>query len=335
MEPLLQVKALKVFFSTEEGIAKAVDGVDFEIEREQTLAIVGESGCGKSVTALSIMGLVRDPPGRVVAGSILYHRDEGILDIVQQNPRGPVMRAIRGNEIAMIFQEPMTSLNPVYTIGNQIVEAVVLHQKVRPRQAKERAVEMLRAVGIPAAERLANSFPHELSGGMRQRAMVAMALSCNPRLLIADEPTTALDVTIQAQVIELMMSLRARFHTSLMFITHDLGIVANIADAVAVMYLGKIVEKGAVRDVLHEPLHPYTQGLMSSIPAINDKKGKRLVPIDGIVPGPYSVPEGCAFAARCPQVMDKCVTVAPRLVEMPGGRKVSCWLHAGSRIEAQ
>jgi oligopeptide/dipeptide ABC transporter ATP-binding protein len=335
MEPLLQVKTLRVYFYTEEGTAKAVDGVDFEIEREQTLAIVGESGFGKSVTALSIMGLVRDPPGRVVAGSILYHRSSGVLDILKQNPRGPVMRGIRGNEIAMIFQEPMTSLNPVFTIGDQIVEAIVLHQKVRPREAKERSVEMLRAVGISTPERRVNSFPHELSGGMRQRAMVAMALSCNPRLLIADEPTTALDVTIQAQVIELMTSLRARFHTSLMFITHDLGIVANIADEVAVMYLGKIVEKGAVRDILHEPLHPYTQGLMNSIPAINQKKGKRLVPIDGIVPSPYHVPEGCAFAARCPRVMGKCIKVAPELLRLPTGRTVACWLHAESRIEAR
>jgi len=335
MEPLLQVKDLGVHFYTEEGTARAVDGVDFEIEREQTLAVVGESGCGKSVTALAIMGLIRDPPGRVVAGTILYHRPEGIIDITKQNPRGAVMRSLRGNEIAMIFQEPMTSLNPVYTIGAQIVEAVVLHQRVRPREARGRAVEMLRAVGIPTPERRADSFPHELSGGMRQRAMVAMALSCNPRLLIADEPTTALDVTIQAQVLEVMASLRARFHTSLLFITHDLGIVANIADRVAVMYLGKIVETGSVRQILREPLHPYTQGLMGSIPAINDRKGKRLVPIDGIVPSAYKIPEGCAFAPRCPRVMERCRRDRPGLLETAGGRNVACWLHAASTVQVR
>ncbi|MEI6874070.1 MAG: ABC transporter ATP-binding protein [Spirochaetota bacterium] len=328
MEPLLQVRGLRTWFYTEDGVAKAVDGVDFEIDRERTLGVVGESGCGKSVTALSIMGLVRDPPGRIVAGEILYHRPEGVLDLARQDPRGPTMRTIRGNEIAMIFQEPMTSLNPVYTIGNQIVEAIVLHQKRKPREAKAQAVEMLRAVGISNPERRVDSFPHELSGGMRQRAMVAMALSCNPRLLIADEPTTALDVTIQAQVIELMAELRVKFHASLMFITHDLGIVANIADDVAVMYLGKIVEKGPVRAIFHDPKHPYTLGLMNSIPAINSERGKRLVPIEGVVPSPWDIPAGCVFAARCPRVMDRCLLSLPELVEVSSEHRVACWLHA-------
>lgn len=332
MEPLLQVKGLKTYFYTEDGVAKAVDGVNFEIGRERTLGVVGESGCGKSVTALSIMGLVRNPPGRIVAGEILFHRPDGILDLAKQDPRGTVMRTIRGNEIAMIFQEPMTSLNPVYTIGNQIVEAIMLHQKLKPKEAKQKAVEMLHAVSIANPERRVDSFPHELSGGMRQRAMVAMALSCNPRLLIADEPTTALDVTIQAQVIELMADLREKFHTSLMFITHDLGIVANIADDVAVMYLGKIVEQGAVQDIFHEPLHPYTLGLMNSIPAINARKGSRLVPIEGVVPSSYSIPPGCVFATRCPRAMEVCSRLVPELRKLSTDHRVACWLYDESMV---
>jgi oligopeptide/dipeptide ABC transporter ATP-binding protein len=317
---------LKTYFHTEDGISKSVDGVDFTIYKKHTLGVVGESGCGKSVTALSIMGLVQNPPGRIVAGEILYHRQSGVIDLARQDPKGALMRSIRGNEIAMIFQEPMTSLNPVYTIGNQIMEAVQLHQRMKPVAAREKAVEMLRAVGIPAPEQRVDAYPHQMSGGMRQRAMVAMALCCNPSLLIADEPTTALDVTIQAQVLELMTGLRSSFGTSMMFITHDLGVVANIADDVAVMYLGKIVEQGPVRAVFKNPLHPYTSGLMISIPNINDARDKRLVPILGSVPSSYNIPPGCVFAPRCPKVTEECRKAMPPLVEHGSGHHVACWL---------
>ena len=327
MESLLQVKGLKTHFHTEDGIGRAVDGVDLAIGREHTLGLVGESGCGKSVTALSIMGLIQDPPGRIVAGEIFYHRQGGTVDLARQDPRGPLMRSIRGNEIAMIFQEPMSSLNPVYDIGEQIAEAVVLHQRLKPRQARLKAIDMLRAVGIPAPERRVNSFPHQLSGGMRQRVMVAMALSCNPSLLIADEPTTALDVTIQAQVLELMAELRSKFRTSLLFITHDLGIIANIADEVAVMYLGKVVEQAPVRAIFREPKHPYTIGLLASIPAANARERKRLVPIPGVVPSPFQVPAGCVFAARCPSAMEVCGRRMPALRTVAAGHQVACWLH--------
>ena len=327
MEPLLQVKGLKTYFYTEDGVSKSIDGVDFTIYKKHTLGVVGESGCGKSVTALSIMGLIQTPPGRIVAGEILYHRQGSVTDLAKQDPKGAVMRSIRGNEIAMIFQEPMTSLNPVYTVGDQIAETVQLHQHLKVREAREKAVEMLRAVGVPAPEQRARAYPHQLSGGMRQRAMVAMALSCNPALLIADEPTTALDVTIQAQVLELMTGLRTKFDTSMMFITHDLGIVANIADDVAVMYLGKIVEHGPVKAIFSHPLHPYTQGLMDSIPSISDSSKKRLVPIRGSVPNSYSIPPGCVFAPRCPKSMEICRKNIPALQADGDGHQVACWLY--------
>ena len=327
MDPLLQVKGLKTYFYTEDGVSKSVDGVDFTIYKKHTLGVVGESGCGKSVTALSIMGLVQSPPGKIVSGEILYHRNGEIIDLTKQDPRGSVMRSIRGNEIAMIFQEPMTSLNPVYTIGNQIVEAIQLHQHLKSGEAKDKAIEMLRAVGIPAPEQRVDAFPHQLSGGMRQRAMVAMALSCNPCLLIADEPTTALDVTIQAQVLELMTGLRSEFNASMLFITHDLGIVANVADDVAVMYLGKIVEHGPVRSVFAHPRHPYTCGLLNSIPNINDSRNKQLVPILGSVPNSYSIPPGCVFAPRCPKVMAVCKKSMPSLQRDTEDHGVACWLY--------
>jgi len=330
MDPLLQVQGLKTYFYTEDGVSRSVDGVDFTIYRGHTLGVVGESGCGKSVTALSIMGLVQCPPGRIVAGEILYHRKGQVIDLAKQDPKGPVMRSIRGNEIAMIFQEPMTSLNPVYTIGDQIVEAIRLHQRLKTADAREKAIAMLRAVGIPAPEQRADSYPHQLSGGMRQRAMVAMALSCNPSLLVADEPTTALDVTIQAQVLELMAGLRREFDTSMLFITHDLGIVANIADDVAVMYLGKIVEHGPVRALFTEPRHPYTCGLLNSIPNINDPRDRQLVPILSSVPSSYNIPPGCVFAPRCPKVMDVCRRDMPRLLCDHGGHGVACWLQDAS-----
>jgi len=327
MEPLLQIRNLKTYFHTEDGIGKSVDGVDLTIRREHTLGLVGESGCGKSVTALSIMGLVQSPPGRIVAGEILYRRGRETVDLARLDPRGPVMRAIRGNEIAMIFQEPMTSLNPIYTIGDQIIEAIVLHQRARPREARPKAAEMLRAVGIPAPEQSLDAYPHQLSGGMRQRAMIAMALSCNPQLLIADEPTTALDVTIQAQVLELMTGLRKAFGTSMLFITHDLGIVANVADDVAVMYLGKVVEQAPVRALFREPLHPYTQGLLRSIPDLKAPSSRRLVPIAGSVPNSYRIPPGCVFAPRCPMAMDVCRQEMPPLRTGPDEHAVACWLH--------
>jgi peptide/nickel transport system ATP-binding protein/oligopeptide transport system ATP-binding protein len=300
--------------------------VDYVIEQEKTLGVVGESGCGKSVTALSIMGLVQIPPGKIEDGEILFHRDGQVMDLTKLNPKGREMRAIRGNEIAMIFQEPMTSLNPVYTIGNQIMEAIILHQKLNKKDSKNKAIEMLRAVGIPLPEQRVDEYPHQLSGGMRQRAMIAMAMSCNPSLLIADEPTTALDVTIQAQVLELMNALRAEFQASIQFITHDLGVIAGMADDVVVMYLGRIVEASNVREVFHNGKHPYTQGLMNSIPSLAAEK-ERLEPIKGVVPDPFDVPAGCGFEPRCPHAMEICKTKMPDLKEVAPGHTTACWLY--------
>ena len=324
--PLIEVRGLKTYFYTEDGIVRAVDGVDYVIEHEKTLGVVGESGCGKSVTALSIMGLVQIPPGKIEDGEILFHRDGKVMDLTKLNPKGREMRAIRGNEIAMIFQEPMTSLNPVYTIGNQIMEAIILHQKLNKKNAKNKAIEMLRAVGIPLPEQRVDEYPHQLSGGMRQRAMIAMAMSCNPSLLIADEPTTALDVTIQAQVLELMNALRAEFNASIQFITHDLGVIAGMADDVVVMYLGRIVEASNVREVFHNAKHPYTQGLMNSIPSLAAEK-ERLEPIKGVVPDPFEVPAGCGFEPRCPHAMEICKTKMPDLKEVAPGHTTACWLY--------
>ncbi len=324
--PLIEVRGLKTYFYTEDGVVRAVDGVDYVIERERTLGIVGESGCGKSVTALSIMGLVQIPPGKIEGGEILFHHDGKVTDLTKLNPKGREMRAIRGNEIAMIFQEPMTSLNPVYSIGNQIMEAIILHQKLKKKEAKKKAIEMLRAVGIPLPEQRVNEYPHQLSGGMRQRAMIGMAMSCNPSLLIADEPTTALDVTIQAQVLELMNTLREEFHASIQFITHDLGVIAGMADDVVVMYLGRIVEASNVREVFHNSKHPYTRGLMNSIPSLAGGK-KRLEPIKGVVPDSFEVPPGCGFEPRCPQAMEICRTKMPELKEVAPGHTTACWLY--------
>ncbi|MCX6095432.1 MAG: ABC transporter ATP-binding protein [Candidatus Bipolaricaulota bacterium] len=325
--PLIEVRDLKTYFYTEDGVVRAVDGVDFTIEPEKTLGIVGESGCGKSVTALSIMGLVQSPPGKIEGGEILYHRDGKVTDLTTLNPKGREMRSIRGNEIAMIFQEPMTSLNPVYTIGNQIMEAIILHQQLRKKKAHAKAIEMLRAVGIPLPEQRVDEYPHQLSGGMRQRAMIAMALSCNPSLLIADEPTTALDVTIQAQVLELMNALRQEFKAAIQFITHNLGVIARMADDVVVMYLGRIVEGASVEEVFHNPKHPYTQGLMNSIPSLASRK-ERLVPIKGVVPDPFEVPAGCGFEPRCPHAMEICKTQIPPLKDVTPGHQAACWLYS-------
>ncbi len=321
---LIELRDLKTYFYTEDGVVKAVDGVSFSIERQKTLGVVGESGCGKSVTALSIMGLVPMPPGKILSGSIVYYRNGQQLELTKLDPKGKQYREIRGNEIAMIFQEPMTSLNPVYTIGNQIMEAIMLHQKVGKREARARAIEMLKAVGIPSPEQRVDEYPHQLSGGMRQRAMIAMALSCNPHLLIADEPTTALDVTIQAQILDLIRKLQSEFHMALMMITHNLGVIAEMADDVVIMYMGKVVEEAPVREIYHDPLHPYTIGLMESIPALTRKK-ERLKPIKGMVPDPYNLPKGCPFEPRCPEAMDICRTQMPELKEVKAQHKVACW----------
>lgn len=329
MTPLIEVENLKTNFYSEAGVVHAVNGVDFSISREKTLGVVGESGCGKSVTALSIMGLIRSP-GKIADGAIRFHRDGEVIQLNDLDPKGPEMRAIRGNEIAMIFQEPMTSLNPVYTIGNQIMESIMLHQKLRRRAARDRAIEMLRAVGIPAPERRVREYPHQLSGGMRQRAMIAMALSCNPSLLIADEPTTALDVTIQAQVLKLMNDLRTEFKAAIMFITHDLGVIAHMADDVVVMYLGRIVEKAGVKDIFNNPLHPYTKGLMDSIPSLVTNKEKRLVPIKGVVPDLLDMRSGCGFESRCPDKTERCSKEIPPLDEVFPGHLAACWNQTGT-----
>ena len=327
MVPLIEIKDLKTTFYTEAGVVHAVNGVDFMIEREKTLGVVGESGCGKSVTALSIMRLIQ-APGRIENGEILFYRDGDVLDLTTLESKGPEMRSIRGNEIAMIFQEPMTSLNPVYTIGNQIMESIMLHQRMGRKEARDKAVKMLQAVGIPSPEQRIREYPHQLSGGMRQRAMIAMALSCNPSLLIADEPTTALDVTIQAQVLKLMNDLRTEFKAAIMFITHDLGVIAQMADDVVVMYLGRIVESAKVKDIFHDPRHPYTQGLMNSIPSLVSTKEESLVPIEGVVPDLLEVGRGCGFESRCPHAMEICKKQIPYLTEVAPGHMAACWLFA-------
>jgi oligopeptide/dipeptide ABC transporter ATP-binding protein len=299
---LLEVRHLKTYFATRRGEVRAVDDVSFTIERGETLSLVGESGCGKSVTALSIMRLVA-PPGRVTAGKILF---EG-RDLLELSDRE--MRAIRGDDIAMIFQDPMTSLNPVYTVGEQIAEAIRLHRKVSKREAWNQAVEGMHDVAIPAPEVRAKTYPHEMSGGMRQRVMIAMALACDPKLLIADEPTTALDVTIQAQILDLLTRLREKRNLALLLITHDLGIVAETSDRVAVMYAGKIVEEASVKELFARPRHPYTEGLLRAVPRLDEERQgrtKRLQTIEGVVPNPLALPPGCRFAPRCPHVRDKC-----------------------------
>ena len=320
---LLQIKGLKTHFFTDDGVSPAVDGVDYEVRKGETLGVVGESGCGKSVTALSIMRLIPDPPGKIIAGDIVF---EGQSLLALSNEE---MRRIRGNKISMIFQEPMTSLNPVYTIGNQISEALRLHQGLNKKDAHDRSIDMLQLVGIPLPERRVNEHPHQLSGGMRQRAMIAMALSCNPSLLIADEPTTALDVTIQAQILDLMVSLKADLDTAIILITHDLGVVAESAARVVVMYAGKVVEEADVYNIFEHPLHPYTEGLLESIPRIDRsaQKKARLTEIQGVVPIPSQLPAGCHFHPRCLRVMDVCRHEIPVLKEDKAGHRVRCWLY--------
>jgi oligopeptide/dipeptide ABC transporter ATP-binding protein len=323
---VLKVTDLKAYFFIEQGTIRAVDGVSFSLRRGETLGIVGESGCGKSVTARTILRLLPQHITRIVGGSIEYRATDGkIIDITRLDPFGQTIRYIRGNEIAMIFQEPMTSLNPVYTIGHQIMEAVLLHQNVSKEEARSRAIEMLRLVGIPEAERRIDQYQHQFSGGMRQRAMIAMALSCNPRILIADEPTTALDVTIEAQILELIHEIQQRTEMSMIIITHDLNVIGETADRVIVMYLGKIVESSTVDKVFDEPKHPYTQGLLQSLPQIG--RGERLLPITGSVPSPHERPRGCSFAPRCPHVMDHCRTHEPPAFQLDADTQVACWLY--------
>ncbi len=327
-DPVLEIQNLHTYFFLEKGIVQAVKGVNLTLERQSTLGVVGESGCGKSVTAMSTMRLVKWPPGKIVDGKILLHRQDGQppVDLVKLDPRGAEIRAIRGGEIGMIFQEPMTSLNPLRTIGNQIAEAVKLHQNVNDRAALERAEEMLHKVNISAPHQRLREYPHQLSGGMRQRVMIAMALSCNPSILLADEPTTALDVTVQAQILDLMRELQAEFHSSIMLITHNLGVVSQMADHIAVMYLGKVVEYGSTKKIFHNPLHPYTIGLLKSIPVLGRKTAK-LIPIEGMVPSPSDTIRGCSFAGRCPHVMKICREQEPPLRAHEAEHEAACWLH--------
>jgi peptide/nickel transport system ATP-binding protein len=323
-QPVLQVDDLQTYFYTRIGLVKAVDGVSFSLRRGETLAIVGESGCGKSVTALSLMRLVADPPGRIVGGAV---RLDGI-DLLGLD--AATMRQVRGKEISMIFQEPMTSLNPVMTIGRQISEALMLHGATWRKQARARTLEMLQLVGIPDPEERVKEYPHQLSGGMRQRAMIAMALACNPKVLIADEPTSALDVTVQAQILELMAGLRRKLGTAMILITHDLGVVAETADRVIVMYAGRKVEEATVEELFAQPLHPYTRGLMRSIPRLalmrhGTASAGRLQEIPGTVPALSALPAGCAFAPRCAFASDICRREYPRYEEKRAGHRAACW----------
>ena len=318
--PLLEVRDLRTEFATDEGRFAAVDGVSFTIDRGETVGLVGESGSGKSVTSLSILRLVPSPPGRIAGGQILFEGQD-LLRLSEAR-----MRRIRGNRIAMIFQEPMTSLNPVYPVGAQIAESLRLHQRLPRREAFARAVELLRLVGIPDPETRARQYPHQMSGGMRQRVMIAMAVSCNPQLLIADEPTTALDVTVQAQILDLMKSLRRRTGTAILLITHDLGVIADMADRVLVMYAGKIVEVAGVDELFARPLHPYTEGLLASLPQLHRRR-QRLHVIPGQVPNPARLPGGCRFHPRCPHASDLCRRQEPQLRPAGAGRWVACWLR--------
>ncbi|MFZ4478785.1 MAG: ABC transporter ATP-binding protein [Rhodoferax sp.] len=321
-QPLLSVQNLSVEFQTRQGSARVLNGVSFSLERGQTLALVGESGCGKSVTALAVMRLIAEPPGRVASGRVLLDGRD-LLGVSE-----PDMRKVRGNRISMIFQEPMTSLNPAYTVGNQIAEAVHLHQGGSWGAAMAQAADMLEAVGIPAPRRRVHEYPHQFSGGMRQRVMIAMALACKPDVLIADEPTTALDVTVQAQIFDLIADLRERTGTAVLLITHDMGAVAEMADRVAVMYAGHIVEDGDVREILQSPLHPYTRGLIACAPGARTvQAGEYLQEIPGSVPSLLERGVGCLFAQRCSQAMPRCYQALPPLTRIDAGRSVMCWLH--------
>ncbi|MDD3698714.1 MAG: ABC transporter ATP-binding protein [Atribacterota bacterium] len=327
---LMQIADLCTYFYTDDGVVRAVDGVYLDIEKNKVLGIIGESGCGKTVLSLSMLRLI-SPPGRVVRGNILYYMENGsYIDLAKLSPKGSTMREIRGMHISMIFQEPMVSLNPLYTIGEQIIENVVTHTHITKKEARELAIHMLEQVGFPEPAKGIDDYPHQLSGGMRQRAMIAMALVCNPKLLIADEPTTALDVTVQAQVLELLKDLQQRMGMAVMIITHNLGVIAEIADYVGVMYLGKIMEYASTCDLFDQPLHPYTQALLKSVPYLAvQKEGKRkLETIKGDIPDPYARIEGCLFASRCSHFQQEVCTQDPPLVEVENAHQVRCWLYS-------
>ena len=330
-ELLLEIKGLKTHFLLDEGVVKAVDGVDFELYRNRTLCVVGESGCGKSVMAQSILQIV-DSPGRIVAGEILFHRAVAgsidVLDLAAMRPRSRQLRSIRGQDIAMIFQEPMTSLSPIHTVGDQISEAIILHLGLNQHQARTRTIELLQRVGLPRPAETLDSYPFQLSGGMRQRVMIAMALSCNPALLIADEPTTAVDVTTQAQIMELLMELQQEYGMGIMLITHDLGVVAEMADDVVVMYLGQVAERGDVDSIFYDPKHPYTQALLRSIPKLDFEDEGRLDSIRGMVPDPFNRPVGCPFSTRCDEIIPgRCEQTVPQRVSLGPAREVRCLLY--------
>jgi oligopeptide/dipeptide ABC transporter ATP-binding protein len=325
--PLLSVEGLRTSFFTNDGVVRAVDGVSFSVRQGQTLGLVGESGCGKSITALSIMRLL-SRPGRTVAGRVLLE-GRNLLELPEEE-----MEDVRGNDVAMIFQEPMTSLNPVFRVGDQITEAIERHLGMTRDEARDRVVELFGTVGIPSPERRIREYPHQLSGGMRQRVMIAMALACRPRLLIADEPTTALDVTIQAEILELIKELKRTQNMAVIMITHDLGVIAEVAQDVAVMYAGKIVERAPVEQLFADALHPYTRGLLASIPS-PDKLGRRLDVIRGVVPHPLNLPPGCTFAPRCPNRFEPCDTAFPALEPTAPGGAVACYLHTSRREEVR
>jgi len=317
---LLQIKDLRTHFITRDGVVKAVDGVTYEVQEGETIGLVGESGCGKSVSALSILRLITDPPGRIVGGSVKFEGRD-LLTLTEAE-----MRGVRGNRIAMVFQEPMTSLNPVLTIGRQLTEGLELHLKMGKDDARSRAAELLQTVGIPNADQQLNSYPHQFSGGMRQRVMIAMALSCNPKLLIADEPTTALDVTIQAQILELLQKLSAETGTSVLIITHNLGVIARYAHRVNVMYAGKIVESGMTRDLFTNPQHPYTKGLLKSVQRLDQDRTQKLSIIDGTPPDLINMPQGCAFQPRCTFAVSECSVTAPALTDRGNGHMAACFV---------
>ena len=339
---LLEIQNLDVTFPLDEGLVRAVDGVSLHLNRGEILGVVGESGCGKSVTAQTVLRLT-PKPGRIDSGQILYHRaaknpssQPETIDIARLSPTGKEIRAIRGKDISMIFQEPMSSFSPLYTIGAHISEAILEHEKMSPKQARSLGIELLNKVGIPNPERRFDQYPHELSGGMRQRGMIAVALSCNPALLIADEPTTALDVTIQAQILELMRSLQQEIGMAILFITHNLGAVAQIADRVAIMYLGRVVEEGPVRAIFHQPEHPYTRDLLRAVPRIGKTRGQRLAAIGGVIPNPFERPAGCTFHPRCKEYRPGiCDNEAPPITWLSSDHTVRCFLHHSATAESQ
>jgi len=330
-DALLEIKDLKISFPLDEGDVRAVVGVNLRVRPGEVLGVVGESGCGKTVTAQSILRII-PPPGRIEAGQILFRRPgsngKGVVDLARLDPTGSEIRKIRGKDIAMIFQEPMSSFSPVHTIGSHIVEAILLHQDISKTKAREMTIELLRLVGISGAEQRVDNYPHQFSGGMRQRAMIAMALSCNPSLLIADEPTTALDVTIQAQILDLIRGLQKRLGMAVMFITHNLGVIAQIADTVAIMYLGQVVEYGPVREILRNPKHPYTVDLLRAVPRLGKTAGQRLVAIEGSIPSPFQRPSGCPFHPRCSRMMPgRCEVHMPALTQLDDQHSVRCLLY--------